>query len=101
MGTAKAGRPIENGGVVKRADGTFAFRYRNLPGLLPKRPTVGGFQSRAEAFATYLAKVEEIERLRGADDKTKAEAGMKEWTLGEYVSYFVAQYDGAPSTRAK
>jgi integrase len=95
------GRPITTGDVRQASDGTWYFRYRNLPGVKPARPTVGGFASRAEAYSAYLAKVEEIARLRGADEGERRAAEMKEWNLAQYVHHYLDTYEGAERTRKK
>jgi hypothetical protein len=94
-------RPISTGNVFEASDGTWSFRYRNAPGLTPVRPTVRGFESRSAAFAAYLAKTEEIERLKTADDDERKAVSLKEWTLDAYVAYFLDNYDGAESTKTK
>src|SRR4051794_29524530 len=97
----RRGRPISTGDVKRAADGTWFFRYHNLPGLKPARPTVGGFATRSEAFAARLAKMDELDRLREAGDDARAAAAMRDWTLRRYVSYYIDTFEGAESTREK
>lgn len=54
----------QNGQVWKLDNGTWAFRYRNLPGRKPVRPQVGGFKTKADANAALRAALDKIGKIK-------------------------------------
>ncbi len=54
----------QTGQVFKLDNGTWAYRYRNLPGRKPVRPQVGGFKTKADANAALRAALDKLGKIK-------------------------------------
>lgn len=88
----------KSAGVFKLGDGTWAYRYLNLPGRSPRRPQVGGFGSQADASAARRAALDRLARIKRGD-----EVEIEDVTLAVLVErYLVAHAANVrPSTIEK
>jgi hypothetical protein len=54
----------QRGEAFKLKDGTWAYRYRDLPGRKPQRPQVGGFKSKTDASTALRAALDKLGKIR-------------------------------------
>ena len=54
----------QQGQVWKLDNGTWAYRYRNLPGRKPVRPQLGGFKTKADASAALRAALDRLGKIK-------------------------------------
>ena len=54
----------QNGQVWKLDNGTWAYRYRNLPGRKPVRPQVGGFKTKGDASVALRTALDKLGKIK-------------------------------------
>jgi integrase len=88
----------QDGQVFKIGDGTWAYRYRNLPGRKPVRPQRGGFESKGAAGEALRGELDRLGRIRRGE-ATAVEA----ITLADLVDRYLAARveDVRPKTTEK